>query len=78
MSIPTHNYQANKEKVCKVCEQLFSNFGDDDVIIVDDKSCQEVSDMITHSLKESSNSKNIDITKYVYIVSSNGKTLIKR
>lgn len=78
MSIPTQDYRANKEKICEVCEQIFSEFGDDDVITIDGKSCQEVSDILSKAIKETTELKNVDVTKYVYIVSSNGKTLIKR
>lgn len=78
MSIQPQDYLTKKERMCQVCEQLFSEFGDDDVITVDDKSPQEVFDEIKDAIKDRSDLKNTDITKYIYVVTTNGKTLIKR
>ena len=78
MSIQPQDYRTKKERMCQVCEQLFSEFGDDNFITVKDKSCLEVLDEIKNAIKEIPELKNADISKYIYIVSTNGSTLIKR
>lgn len=78
MSIQPQDYRTKKEKICQVCEQLFSEFGDDDIITINNKTYLEVLDDIKGAIKEIPELKNTDIAKYIYVVSTNGSILIKR
>ena len=72
-----NRYGEIKDKVCKLCETVYHPFSGD-YITVKGKGYDEVIKTLKFAKEEDTELKGVDLSKYVFVVESNGDTLIKK
>ena len=70
-------YDDIKKKVCKLCEDLYQPFSGD-YITIKGKGYDEVVNTLRFAKEDDAALKGVDLSKFIFVVESNGDTLIKK
>lgn len=70
-------YDDIKKKVCKLCEDLYQPFSGD-YITIKGKGYDEVVNTLRFAKEDDASLKGVDLSKFIFVVESNGDTLIKK
>lgn len=73
----SNRYGEIKDRICKLCENIYQPFSGD-YITVKGKGYDEVVKTLMFAKEEDSALQGVDLSKYVFVVESNGDTLIKK
>lgn len=73
----SNKYDDLKKKVCKLCEDLYQPFSGD-YITIKGKGYDEVVNTLRFAKEDDASLKDVDLSKFVFVVESNGDTLIKK
>ena len=79
--VASHNnanrYDDIKKKVCKLCETVYHPFSGD-YITITGKGYDEVVKTLAFAKEDDASLKGVDLSKFIFVVESNGDTLIKK
>lgn len=70
-------YDDIKKKVCKLCESVYQPFSGD-YITIKGKGYDEVVKTLAFAKEDDASLKDVDLSKFIFVVESNGDTLIKK
>lgn len=73
----SNKYDDIKKKVCKLCEDLYQPFSGD-YITIKGKGYDEVVNTLRFAKEDDATLKGVDLSKFIFVVESNGDTLIKK